>query len=126
MANIQSLPPELIFEIATHLLSVPETAEAYLSAFARVNRHLYDLVDPFLYRHVVKSHSFYLLHWAAENDNLGTLNKALAAGANPGLMWESPWPFDETDADYRPILWPGHNIDMRARAMDIMNAAYQK
>lgn len=123
MAAIQSLPPELIFDIATHLTHVPEKAEAYLSAFARVNRHFYDLVDPFLYGHAVKEHTFYLLHWAAEHGNLRTLNKALAAGADPSLMRESPWPFKQTEADYRPINWRGQNKDIIKRALAIRSAA---
>lgn len=86
MASIHAVPPELLLEIATHLTCVPETAEADLSALARTTRHLHALADSFLYRHVVKNHTFYLLHWAAEHDNLGALKKALAAGADLGRM----------------------------------------
>lgn len=126
MTKIHSLPPELIYEIATHLTHEPRTAEAHLSAFARTDRRFYALVNPFLYQHVVENDTFYLLHWTAEHNNLGTLRRALLAGAHPVELWKSPWPYKDTELDHRPIEWhlfEAQDLYIRVRAIKITHAA---
>ncbi|KAH8889615.1 ankyrin [Thozetella sp. PMI_491] len=97
-ASILSLPAEIVLLIA-ELLDVKDQA-----ALDRTTRFFHQIIDPVLYQDNVKSGGSFCLFWGAENGQLGTIKKAIAAGADlyqpvpddPGT-WE-PSPREERGA----------------------------
>ncbi|CAG8902728.1 unnamed protein product [Penicillium egyptiacum] len=99
--SIEILPTELILLIASVL-----PCESSLVALALSNRRLYEICNPFLYQYnVLHGHSS-ALNWAAENDRIDTLQKALDAGA-PLLMGR---PLNED-----PSLFKPHPLSLAAK-----------
>lgn len=88
MARIGDLPVELVDFITDHLRRASD-----LAALARVNRKLYDVVDPILYKfakeNLPKHVAWHPLRWAAQKGQAGTLKKALAAGIDVNMAFVS-------------------------------------
>ncbi|EUC40187.1 hypothetical protein COCMIDRAFT_42757, partial [Bipolaris oryzae ATCC 44560] len=70
--SLTNLPRELLYAIAEHL-----HAESDLNAFARANRLLYHLTNPYLYDHNIRHSNSTALLWAAEHGKERTLCKLL-------------------------------------------------
>ncbi len=75
-ASILGLPTEIVLLIA-ELLDVKDQV-----SLNRAARFFYSIIDPILYQNNVSSGNSSCLFWAAENGQLGTIKKMLAAGAN--------------------------------------------
>ncbi|KAJ4256021.1 hypothetical protein NW762_009095 [Fusarium torreyae] len=69
------LPKELVLSIATALESDKD-----VNALNRVNRQLFEIIDPFLYQRDAKRLRGSALNWAAVNGRRETALKALEAG----------------------------------------------
>jgi ankyrin repeat protein len=76
--NISTLPTELVIFVVENVDKLKD-----LSALARVDRRLYDTVNPILYRTAVARKDSWPLAWAAHVGLAGTIRKVLAAGADP-------------------------------------------
>ena len=74
---MDTLPEELLLEICVHLQLPPE-----LAALALVSRRFYRIANPILYKRDVASGAPSAPFWAAENNQLGTLQHAREAGAD--------------------------------------------
>ncbi|OAA52734.1 Ankyrin repeat-containing domain protein [Beauveria brongniartii RCEF 3172] len=72
--RLDKLPAELLFEIARYLWL------GDMSHLARVNRWLYQVLDPILYLTDAKPYNQYALFWAAEHNLLTVAERALRAG----------------------------------------------
>lgn len=100
--SIENLPTELIILITSLL-----PCESSLAALALANRRLCAICNPCLYQYNVLHGNSSALNWAAENDRIDTLQKALDAGAP--LLTEQPSGKD------RSILFGPHPISLAAR-----------
>lgn len=78
MPSILALPTELVIFVLDNLDRLRD-----LAALARINRRLYDVVNPILYKRAVSRDFPYPLEWAAHNGVIGTLLKVLDSGADP-------------------------------------------
>ncbi|KAJ5801711.1 uncharacterized protein N7518_003779 [Penicillium psychrosexuale] len=76
MSNIENLPTELILLVVSFLPS-----ESSLAALALSSRRLYGIFNRCLYHYNVLHSNSSALDWAAQNGRMGTLKKALEAGA---------------------------------------------
>lgn len=74
--SLLQLPSELILYVADFLY-----AERDINALVQGNRRLYELLNPFLYRHNVQHRQSSALIWAAANGQLPTLEKLFNEGA---------------------------------------------
>ncbi|PLB37823.1 ankyrin repeat-containing domain protein [Aspergillus candidus] len=74
--SLLQLPSELILHIVDFLY-----AERDINALVQGNRHLYDLLNPSLYRHNVQHRQSSALTWAAAKGQLPTLEKLFDEGA---------------------------------------------
>src|ERR1051326_8608193 len=81
---MQRLPSELILEIAECL-----GIQTNINHFAQVNRRLYALINPYLYRENASIFGSTALLWAARHGNLSTTRFALEQGADTSLTDES-------------------------------------
>ncbi|KAM3504809.1 hypothetical protein MY10362_003325 [Beauveria mimosiformis] len=72
--RLDKLPAELLLEIARYLWL------GDMSHLARVNRWLYQVLDPILYLTDAKPYNQYALFWAAEHNLLTVAERALRAG----------------------------------------------
>ncbi len=92
MAPLPSLPDELLALICkeVHPFGNPSRGDLdTLAALARTNRRLFCFVDPLLYDKSIQCHSHIPLAWAAKFGVVGTLRKALAAGADPNYIFRA-------------------------------------
>lgn len=71
---LTDLPNELLQLIAENLESTKHIRNLCLT-----NRRLYEVINPYLYRHDVERCRSSALHWAAERNNQGVAQKALKA-----------------------------------------------
>ncbi|KAG7284698.1 hypothetical protein NEMBOFW57_009307 [Staphylotrichum longicolle] len=92
MASLTSLPHELLRMICNEIYARNEEFEDLtdrldclwaLAALAHTSRRLLSAVEPILYERGVEHHWPRPLAWAAKRGYVGTLTKALAAGAQP-------------------------------------------
>ena len=56
--------------------------ERDINAFTRINHRLYNLLNPYLYRHNIQLFQSSALRWAAEYGQEGTARKMLGEGAD--------------------------------------------
>ena len=75
------LANELLLCIAENLES-----ERDINAFTRTNRHLYYLLNVYLYRHNVRKSDSWALLWAATRGREAAAQKLIAEGANLKVM----------------------------------------
>lgn len=83
MPSISALPTELVVIVLDGLDRLSDVA-----ALARINRRLYDVVNPILYKRAVSRDFPYPLEWAAHYGVVGTLIKALDSGADPNFEFQ--------------------------------------
>lgn len=88
---ILRLPPEIVLLI-DELLDLQDRL-----ALGRANRKFFAIINPVVYRDNVRLSSASSLFWGAENGQLGTLQHALAAGAD--LNASGPLPRKPGDAE---------------------------
>jgi ankyrin repeat protein len=101
---LSDLPNEIILAIAKELHS-----ESAINALARTSRHLYSLLNPFLYQYH-EHPKIPALHWAAQGGYSSTLISLLDAGVD---LYASPiWYPDQTHTlTHHPLItaiWNGH------------------
>ncbi|RHZ64505.1 hypothetical protein CDV55_105923 [Aspergillus turcosus] len=104
--SLSDLPNEIILAIANNLHS-----EGAINALARASRHLYSLLNPFLYQyHVQPNLPSPALHWAAQEGYASTLISLLDAGVD--LYEPSIWSPDQMHTlTHHPLItaiWYGH------------------
>ncbi|GIJ86684.1 hypothetical protein Asppvi_005577 [Aspergillus pseudoviridinutans] len=101
---LSDLPNEIILAIAKELHS-----EGAINALARTSRHLYSLLNPFLYQYH-EHPKIPALHWAAQGGYASTLISLLDAGVD--LYASSIWFPDQTHKlTHHPLMtaiWNGH------------------
>lgn len=86
MASIFKLPAETLLHITEFLYELRDVA-----SFSRVgNHHIYDVVTSVLYERVRDEVG--VMCWACDEGSLGTVQRLLAAGADPNIAWESDFP----------------------------------
>ncbi|KAK3399709.1 ankyrin repeat-containing domain protein [Sordaria brevicollis] len=83
MPSISALPTELVVIILEDLDCLTDVA-----ALAQINKRLYDIVNPILYKRAVSREFPYPLEWAAHHGVVGTLLKALDSGADPNFEFQ--------------------------------------
>jgi ankyrin repeat protein len=102
--SLSDLPNEVILAIAKELHS-----EGAINALARTSRHLYSLLNPFLYRYHEQP-KLPALHWAAQGGYASTLISLLDAGVD--LYAPSRWCPEQTHTlTHHPLItaiWYGH------------------
>lgn len=94
MASLASLPSELLTIICGEVYpNIPPYSSRVglrtLAALALTNRRLSSVANPILYHRGVHFHHHRPLAWAAKRNDLGTLERALAAGASPNHLFET-------------------------------------
>ncbi|KAL2133622.1 hypothetical protein VTI74DRAFT_2024 [Chaetomium olivicolor] len=116
MASLPSLPNELIHLICNDLHPATNYQRGGLGALAaltRTNRRLWGVVDPVLYHVGVSCHAQLPLAWAAKRGVPGTLEKALAAGAEPDHVFRltvpSPVMYLASDLRRANADWDAHD-----------------
>src|ERR1700733_7188217 len=75
----------LLFDLPNELLQhISESLELErdINALTRTNRHLYNLLNPYLYRHNIRLFRSSALSWAAKRGQEGTAQKLLGARAD--------------------------------------------
>lgn len=79
MASLNHLANELVVMLTKELCgdALPWSS---LNAFAQTNRRFYDIANPILYEQAVTRRRYVALYVAAQDGNVGTLKKLLAAG----------------------------------------------
>jgi Ankyrin repeats (3 copies) len=78
-------PSMALLDLASELLlCISENLELErdINAFTRTNHHLYNLLNPYLYRHDIRLFRSSALRWAAEHGQEGTARKMLREGAD--------------------------------------------
>src|SRR5271156_3654705 len=75
--SLLNLPNELLQSISENL-----KLEKDINALVRTNRYLYNLLNPYLYRHNIRLFGSSALQWAARCGQEGTARKMLAEGAD--------------------------------------------
>ncbi|KAI1758641.1 ankyrin repeat-containing domain protein [Hypoxylon sp. FL1150] len=75
------LPTELFLEVAEYLSS------ADLASLSATCRPIHTIADPVLYKRAATQHP-YLLPWACETQQVGIVQKLLAAGASPNAPYQ--------------------------------------
>lgn len=101
--RLTELPNEILFCIIRFCLAVGREADA--SALAMTNRELYGRLNTELYKLVIRHRTLHVLHWATRDDQMATLKKALANGADPNELWTSSCPTVQSTALFRPAGW---------------------
>ncbi|OAX81292.1 hypothetical protein ACJ72_04369 [Emergomyces africanus] len=75
------LPVELLYQIAAEI-----AFEHHINALAQTNRRLYEVLNPYLYRSLIRQYEGReTFIWAVTGGKLGTLRHLLTAGANPNF-----------------------------------------
>src|SRR5215471_10038769 len=92
--SLLDLPAELVLSVAEILES-----ERDLNAFTRTNYHLYNILNPYLYRHNVQQCGSLALLWAANYGQKGTAQKLLEEGAD----------VETSDGYFTPLLLAAAN-----------------
>ncbi|KAB5523844.1 ankyrin repeat-containing domain protein [Coniochaeta sp. 2T2.1] len=87
MPSISSLPNELVASVIDNLRSQRDVA-----SLCQVNRRLYEAVNPILYKNAVDRRNMWPLLFAAFSGRVSTLQKILAAGANPNFIFDAANP----------------------------------
>ncbi|KAG8157261.1 hypothetical protein KVR01_012969 [Diaporthe batatas] len=102
---LTTLPAELHFRIVSLALAAGQ--ERDVSALARTSKLMHCMINYELHRLVVKHKMFFLLHWAARWNQLGTLKLALEYGANPNQMRTSDFSrlSKRSGWGFRPLGW---------------------
>lgn len=113
--GLADLPNEILFCIIRFCLAVGREADA--SALARTNRELYGRLNTELYKLVIKHRTFHVLHWAARDNQMETLKKALANGADPNDMWRTGITNVLTSLLFRPAGWGLNTAEKLDRAV---------
>lgn len=101
--GLADLPNEILFCIIRFCLAVGR--EADVSALMRTNRELYGRLNTELYKLVIKHRTFHVLHWATRDNQMETLKKALANGADPNEMWRAGRTSESWSVLFRPAGW---------------------
>ncbi len=82
MASLATLPTELVVFVLENFDTLHD-----LASLARLDRRLYNIVNPILYKEAVDRGSTLPLAWAAQCGVPGTLFKALEAGIDPNFSF---------------------------------------
>lgn len=78
MAELLNIPRDVLFLIVDQL-----PRERDISSLCRTSRHVYGVVNPYLYRRQTRSLLCEVLGWSVLHDRADTAEKLLAAGADP-------------------------------------------
>ncbi|WEW60166.1 hypothetical protein PRK78_005651 [Emydomyces testavorans] len=77
LVDLVSMPNEILLSVADNL-----SDEKDINNFARTNRHLNSLLNPYLYAYDLKHNNGSALWWAVKHGQQGTAEKSLDAGAD--------------------------------------------
>ncbi|OTA84146.1 hypothetical protein M434DRAFT_36521 [Hypoxylon sp. CO27-5] len=106
MANLDTLPSELLANITNYYSGLPATyrtlGQKDLANLALVNRRLYQVIMPVLYDYNIRFYDFSAPFIAVDNKNLDTLK--VIKSLNLALEWEVLWRACEHDR-YEIIEW---------------------
>jgi ankyrin repeat protein len=97
-APILQLPPEIVF-LLVKLLDLQDQL-----ALNRANRWFYSIINPVIYTHNVRHGNSTCLYWGAENGLLGTLQHALAAGADLNALGPLSYKTAHRDTASEPTI----------------------